>query len=531
MISRLHCAGAHPTITTGEVLGPIQRNKEKSKFNSPVRPPTEPEKLEILYLIVKTGISTIMSNHTYRWNGSVKVQGKGGGIGDKLAQAAARLYLIWWDNEFLCLVQSSGLVIRVYKRYVDDGNIKGCAVSPGLCWDENSRNVVNFCPPEEDQRPADQRTAEVVKGIANSVSSMLQWTCDFPSAHTSGKMPVLDIQTWVTESEAGTVTRYEFYRKPVSNPVSIPANSALSNGVKLGTYRQEVMRILRNTSVDIPWKVKAEHLTDLSWRMKLGGYREGFRSQVLAGGITGYLKKMALCTSKDLPFNRPKEEIMKAKRGKNSTLWFQGRNKEEVFASVLFVPYTPGSELAKRIRCVEAANHQGRDSRIKVVELGGRSLVNTLSNNYPWAPVACNDQECFPCSTNASEMFISCRKPGMAYKIVCTICPSSVYEGETSMCLYERGKKHLSEFSSGVQSNCMVIHNKKFHSSSTTLNFRMKGLRHIGRPLDRQIDEAMRIKNSSATVVMNSGAEWRQPAIPRASFSAPGLERRITNKE
>ena len=107
-----------------------------------------------------------------------------------------------------------------------------------------------------------------------------------------------------------------------------------------------------------------------------------------------------------------------------------------------------------------------------------------------------------------------------AYKIVCTICPSSVYEGETSMCLYERGKKHLSEFSSGVQSNCMVIH-----------NFRMKGLRHIGRPLDRQIDEAMRIKNSSATVVMNSGAEWRQPAIPRASFSAPGLERRITNKE
>ena len=44
----------------------------------------------------------------------------------------------------------------------------------------------------------------------------------------------------------------------------------------------------------------------------------------------------------------------------------------------------------------------------------------------------------------------------------------------------------------------MVIHNKKFHPDSTTLNFRMEGLRHIRRPIDRQIDEAMRIKNSTA---------------------------------
>ena len=44
--------------------------------------------------------------------------------------------------------------------------------------------------------------------------------------------------------------------------------------------------------------------------------------------------------------------------------------------------------------------------------------------------------------------------------------------------------------------------------------------------LDRQIDEAMRIKHSRAEVLMNSGAEWRQVAIPRATFSAPGLERR-----
>ena len=84
-------AGPKPTITTLEILGPIERNKTKSKFESPLRPPTEEEKLEIIYLVVQTGIYTVMKNHTYRWNQELKLQGKGGGIGDKLAQAAARL--------------------------------------------------------------------------------------------------------------------------------------------------------------------------------------------------------------------------------------------------------------------------------------------------------------------------------------------------------------------------------------------------------------------------------------------------------
>ena len=371
----------------------------------------------------------------------------------------------------------------------------------------------------------------MVRGIANSVTPMLKWTCDYPSAHSSGKMPVLDIQTWVIETGTGTVTKYEFYRKPMSNPISIPALSALPNGVKFSTHRQEVLRVLRNTSLDTPWVVKAGLLSDLSWRMKLSGYGESFRAQVLSGGVTGYLKKVQLCNNKNIPFNRPKEEIVKNRKNKNVTAWFQSKNKQESFSSVLFVPFTPGSELAKRIRYLEEANHQGRDSRIKVVELGGKTLVNTLSNNYPWKPDACNDGECFPCSTNTRGRFVSCRKPGMAYRIFCTICPSSVYEGETSLCLYERGKKHLSEYSSSLQSNCMVIHNKKFHPESTCLNFRMEGLRQIHRPIDRQIDEAIRIKNSTATVVMNSGAEWRQPAIPRASFSAPGLEKRTVGNK
>ena len=37
-------------------------------------------------------------------------------------------------------------------------------------------------------------------------------------------------------------------------------------------------------------------------------------------------------------------------------------------------------------------------------------------------------------------------------------------------------------------------------------------------PLDRQLDESMRLKFSGADITMNSGSEWRGVSIPRASF-------------
>jgi len=54
----------------------------------------------------------------------------------------------------------------------------------------------------------------------------------------------------------------------------------------------------------------------------------------------------------------------------------------------------------------------------------------------------------------------------------------------------------------------------------------MEAMKTFARPLDRQLDEALRIKYSQADIVMNSGAEWRLDAIPRANFTAPELERR-----
>ena len=149
------------------------------------------------------------------------------------------------------------------------------------------------------------------------------------------------------------------------------------------------------------------------------------------------------------------------------------------------------------------------------------SVRNLLLRNYPWSVSKCEDDWCFQCSTCPTPLF-SCRKPGIGYQITCVKCAemgvSSVYEGESSKCAFARGKKHLEELGSGLRSNCMVIHNITHHNSPSEMHFQMKVIKTFISPMDRQINESVRINNSEADFIMNSGSEWRSNRIPRAVF-------------
>ena len=73
--------------------------------------------------------------------------------------------------------------------------------------------------------------------------------------------PILDLQVLV-ENEQGEKPKlfYQFYRKPVSNWLLIPANSAVSTSVKRTALTQYGLRILRNTKPEIEWKFRANML-------------------------------------------------------------------------------------------------------------------------------------------------------------------------------------------------------------------------------------------------------------------------------
>ena len=516
-------AGAKPQITTYEVIGPLPRNKNTSKFLSPDRIPTQQEKNRLLSVLLKNAIKTLMVNHTYRWKGEVRLQARGGPIGDKLAQAAARLFMIWWDNTFIVLLESARLTVRLYKRYVDDGNLKLTALAPGAMWDCSTKSIVYSN--SVDNREPDRRTAEVVKQIADSVTGMLVWTADFPSANSNGKLPILDIETWTEETVHGTRTCYSFYRKPMANPVAIPQRSAIPTSIKFSTYRQEVTRILRNTSFHLPWSHKAKLLTNFSWQLKVSGYPQNFRSKILSEGLAGFLKMVKTRAETGTEINRPGDVIRQQKKKTSKNDWF---NKgESLYDSVLFVPATPHSALAKLLQNHEKQNNQGRSSRIKIVERAGISLKNVLAPNDPWGIVKCQDLDCFTCTTNMEPAKVSCRTPGIIYNIFCNICGNdnreAVYVGQSGKNAYSRGKDHIDAFLAGSNSHCLVIHHRTHHPDLPRLvaHYRMAPIRSYKTPLDRQISEALDINNSEVDILLNSGSEWGAGKLPRASVARP----------
>ena len=315
-------------------------------------------------------------------------------------------------------------------------------------------------------------------------------------------------------------------------PIVIPATSAVSNSTRYATFRQEVGRILMNTSLHLPWDHKAALLSKFSWRLKVSGYPRGFRSKVISDGIAGYVNTLDRRLRANMPLNRPRELIRSQSRNRrHAHNWFNrnnsGGSEVQVFDTVLFVPATPSSSLAKILKDHEALNNQGRTSRIKVVERAGKSVKRVLAPNNPWEIQRCGDLECFPCTSTKGPVRVSCRVPGVVYSIICVLCEAdgkeAFYFGESGKNCYERGRKHLEQFNAGVQSHCMTIHARVHHGEvpKSELKFRMVPLRRILKPLDRQISEALLINNSDADILLNSGSEWRSGQVPRASVCRP----------
>ena len=73
-----------------------------------------------------------------------------------------------------------------------------------------------------------------------------------------------------------------------------------------------------------------------------------------------------------------------------------GKNKNK---SVLFVPYTNGSVLAKRLREAEENLLKSTGYKLKIVERGGTKLEDLLHKSDPCQGQDCERQDCLLCST------------------------------------------------------------------------------------------------------------------------------------
>ena len=100
--------------------------------------------------------------------------------------------------------------------------------------------------------------------------------------------------------------------------------------------------------------------------MKLSGYNQDYRYQIIKSGVEGYDKMLEIEKSGGRPVNRPRsweEDKRQSKKELEKSNWF----RKGGFHVPLFVPHTPRGELVKRMKIREAQNNQGRRIRFKIV--------------------------------------------------------------------------------------------------------------------------------------------------------------------
>ena len=141
---RRHNRGRPPGITTSEVRYGLHEavTEGKSVFLEPDRAPNKDEERKILGKCLEIMTLACVENHTYLFNEETRLQMKGGAIGLKVTQSLARLYMLWWDSQFLKVADEAGAVITIYKMYVDDTNIIIEGLEPGKRWTEDHMKLV-----------------------------------------------------------------------------------------------------------------------------------------------------------------------------------------------------------------------------------------------------------------------------------------------------------------------------------------------------------------------------------------------------
>ena len=170
---------------------------------------------------------------------------------------------------------------------------------------------------------------------------------------------------------------YIFFKKGVSNPLLLRANSAMPLKMKRTALIQEGLRRLLRTRRQLPWKLKAEILSEFSHKMMLSGYWERFRLEVIEAAVRLYELKCQKADQGIEPLHRLrsfKREERRKKKLLTPYIW------QKPYDAPLFVPATPGSVLQGRVQEV-TDKHLGRmGMRLKVIETAGRKLGSVLVN-------------------------------------------------------------------------------------------------------------------------------------------------------
>ena len=114
----------------------------------------------------------------------------------------------------------------------------------------------------------------------------------------------------------------------------------------------------------------------------------------------------------------------------------------------------------------------------------------------------------------------NCKVTNIGYNIICKLCKlrkiTKSYEGETGRNAYIRGREHNKDFEKKNENSIMLKHILSDHKEEEEqVTFEMKIVGRFKDPMNRQIDEAIRINNREPKTLLNSKSEFHGPSVKR----------------
>ena len=205
----------------------------------------------------------------------------------------------------------------------------------------------------------------------------------------------------------------------------------------------------------------------------------------------------------------------------------KSEKKQIEVKTVIFIPQTENSMLAKMLREEETVMEKLTGYRVKYVEKAGTNLGDVLCRSDHWAGRLCDRQACLLCTTKQAtgeNLRQSCTKRNIVYEIWCQTCKQAdeeeaeekgrnkkkikiyKYIGESAKSAFERGFEHQSDRKALSLRSHMLKHaiNRHEDTDPEHLEFRMKVLKYHRSAFKRQVSESMEIKKNSRHHILNS---------------------------
>ena len=133
------------------------------------------------------------------------------------------------------------------------------------------------------------------------------------------------------------------------------------------------------------------------------------------------------------------------------------------------------------------------------------------------------------------EKLPPCTRRNVSYENICTQCnpdvgeekkknltapshPPSIYVGETSKSLFERGKQHWKDLGAKQEDSHIYKHHQVHHGGRGEPTFHLRPVRFFKSALTRQIVEAVLIQRWGGDTVLNSKSEFNRSKIGRLTL-------------